>query len=108
MSLTDLEIAVFGSRPNLETIEAFRYRCGHVQRLLFQPKRRRQPRASVPGGLLTAAQAAAKLNCSIKTLNTHVKAGGLRYVAIGHGVKRSHRMFTDADLNEFITGQTRK
>src|SRR5262249_60011008 len=40
--------------------------------------RQRKPRQPVPGGLLTAAQAAAKLNCSIKTLNAHVAAGDLR------------------------------
>jgi hypothetical protein len=37
----------------------------------------------MPGGLKTAAQAAAKLNCSIKTLKGHVAAGELRYVSIG-------------------------
>ena len=70
--------------------------------------RRRQPRPPVPGGLLTAAQAAAKLNCSIKTLNGHVKAGGPKYVTIGRGTKRPRRMFTDADLNQFIADQTRE
>jgi hypothetical protein len=35
-------------------------------------RRQRKPDASVPGGLKTAAQAAAKLGCSIKTLNGHV------------------------------------
>jgi hypothetical protein len=75
-----------------------------------RPKRRRQrkPRPLVTGGLLTAAQAAAKLNCSIKTLNGHVKAGGLKYVAIGHGTKRPRRMFTDADLDRFVVVQTRE
>ena len=71
-------------------------------------RRQRAVRASVPGGLLTAAQAAAKLNCSIKTLNGHVKAGGLKYVAIGRGTKRPRKMFTDADLDEFVAAQTRK
>jgi hypothetical protein len=71
-------------------------------------QRQRRPRASVSGGLLTAAQAAAKLNCSIKTLNGHVKADELKYVIIGHGMKRPRKMFTDADLNQFIVDQTRK
>ena len=111
MILTDLEIAVFGPRPNLETIEAFRYRCMHTQKLLAQlyPKRRRRkPHASVPGGLLTAAQAAAKLNCSIRTLTAHVASGDLKYVIIGRGSKRPRRYFTPADLDQFIANQTRK
>src|SRR5262245_47889561 len=68
----------------------------------------RKPRESSPDGLKTAAQAAAKLNCSIKTLNGHVASGALKYVAIGHGKRRARKMFTDTDLNEFITNQTRK
>src|SRR5262245_33026688 len=61
-----------------------------------------------PDGLRTPAEAARKLRCSIKTLNGHVASGALRYVDIGHGRKRPRRMFTDADLNEFIANQTRK
>jgi hypothetical protein len=68
----------------------------------------RKPRQSSPDGLKTAAQAAAKLNCSIKTLNGHVASGALKYVAIGHGTKRRRKMFTDPDLNEFIANQTQK
>src|SRR5262249_277092 len=65
-----------------------------------RPRKLRQPRQSPPGGLLTAAQAAAKLGISVKTLNGHVASGALRYVAIGHGTKRPRKMFTDADINE--------
>src|SRR5262249_31954401 len=68
----------------------------------------RKSRQSSPDGLKTAAQAATKLNCSIKTLRAHVAAGDLRYVIIGKGTKRPHRMFTDPDINEFIANQTRK
>jgi hypothetical protein len=68
----------------------------------------RKSRHPPPGGLLTALQAAAKLGCSIKTLNGHVASGALRYVIIGHGTKRPRRMFTDADLDNFIANQTRK
>jgi hypothetical protein len=64
--------------------------------------------APSPDGLKTAAQAAAKLNCSIKTLFGHVASGVLRYVDVGHGRKRRRIRFTDADLNEFIANQTRK
>ena len=67
-----------------------------------------KPHHPPPDGLKTTAQAAAKLGCSIKTLNAHVAAGDLRYVTIGKGTKRPRKMFTDADLNEFITNQTRK
>src|SRR5262245_32812834 len=73
-----------------------------------RPKRRRRPRTSVPGGLLTAAQAAAKLGISVKTLNGYVELGALKYIPLGHGKQRQRRMFTDAALNEFITVQTRK
>src|SRR5262249_55389508 len=59
-------------------------------------------------GLKTAAQAAAKLNCSIKTLNGHVASGALHYVDIGRGKKRRRPRFADADLNDFIANQTRK
>jgi hypothetical protein len=72
------------------------------------PRKPRKPRQSSPGGLKTAAQAAAKLNCSIKTLRAHVAAGDLRYVSLGKGRKRSRRMFANSDINEFITNQTRK
>jgi hypothetical protein len=70
--------------------------------------RQRKPRPPVPDGLKTAAQAAARLGCSIKTLNGHIASGALRYVSIGHGTKRARRMFTDSDLDEFIADQTRK
>src|SRR5262249_8090066 len=51
--------------------------------------------APSPDGLKTAAQAAAKLNCSIKTLFGHVASGALRYVDVGHGRKRRHIRFAD-------------
>ena len=66
------------------------------------------PVAPPPDGLRTPAEAARKLHCSIRTLNAHVAAGDLRYVIIGKGTKRPRKMFTDADLNEFIANQTRK
>jgi hypothetical protein len=66
------------------------------------------PPAPPPAGLRTKAEAAAKLGCSIKTLNGHVASGALRYVLIGHGKKRPRKMFADADLDAFITNQTRK
>jgi hypothetical protein len=77
----------------------------------YWDKRRHRQRKSalpVPGGLLAAAEVASKLGCSIKTLKGHVAAGALKYVAIGHGRKRPRKMFTAADLDEFIAAQTRK
>jgi hypothetical protein len=72
-----------------------------------QPERRlRKPRS--PDGLRTPAEAAAHLGCSVKTLKGHVASGALKYVIIGHGTKRTRRMFTDADLNQFVVDQTRK
>jgi hypothetical protein len=73
-----------------------------------KPRRQRQHTPRPPDGLHTASGAAAKLRCSIKTLNGHVAAGALKYVNIGHGTKRPRKMFTDADLNAFIEAQTRK
>ena len=61
-----------------------------------------------PDGLLTPAEAARKLRCSIKTLNAHVAAGDLCYVIIGKGTKRPRRMYAAADLDAFIANQTRK
>jgi hypothetical protein len=76
----------------------------------WRPERReRHPRRAPPQeGLRTADEAAAKLRCSIKTLRGHVRSGALRYVVTGHGIKRPHKMFTDADIDEFIANQTRK
>jgi hypothetical protein len=68
----------------------------------------RKLRQSSPDGLRTSDEAARKLGCSTKTLNGHVAAGDLRYVIIGKGKKRPRRMFTDADINEFVSSQTRK
>jgi hypothetical protein len=67
-----------------------------------------QADSAQPDGLRMPTEAARKLGCSIKTLNGYVKAGVLKYVALGHGKRRQRRRFTDADLNEFITNQTRK
>ena len=61
-----------------------------------------------PDGLRTPTEAAHKLRCSIKTLNGHIESGDLGYVVIGQGKKRPRRMFTDADLDAFITNRTRK
>jgi hypothetical protein len=66
------------------------------------------PRSPLPDGLRTSAEAARKLRCSIKTLKGHVASGALRYVDLGLGKKRVRRMFTDADLDNFIANQTRK
>jgi hypothetical protein len=70
--------------------------------------RLRKPHHPPPDGLKTAAQAASKLGCSVKTLDGYIKAGALKYVAIGHGRRRQRRMFSEADLNEFVAAQTRK
>jgi len=72
------------------------------------PRRSRRLRVRPPDGLRTRTEAADKLGCSVKTLDGYVDAGALNYVAIGHGKKRPRKMFTDADLDEFITNQTRK
>ena len=73
-----------------------------------KPRRVRKARVRPPDGLLTKAEAAAQLGCSIKTLDGYVETGALRYGALGHGKKRPRKMFTDADLDQFIAAQTRK
>src|SRR5262245_38926120 len=109
-----------GARPELATFVASHHgRRGYLVEIMRLHQHRedsikrdvvrpRKPRQSPPDGLKTAAQAAAKLGISIKTLNGHVASGALKYVAIGHGKRRARKMFTDADLNEFIANQTRK
>src|SRR5215510_4634421 len=61
---------------------------------LLNPQARRQHPPRPPDGLRTSAEAAAKLGCSIKTLNGHIANGDLKYVIIGHGIKRPRRYFT--------------
>jgi hypothetical protein len=63
---------------------------------------------SLRDALRTPTEAARRLRCSIKTLKSHVKAGELKYVIIGRGIKRPRKMFTDADLDQFIANQSRK
>jgi len=82
-------------------------RDGEAYRAERQSRAPRKP-SKPPDGLRTKPEAAAKLGCSIKTLNGHVASGALRYVVIGHGTKRPRIRFTDADLDEFIANQTRK
>src|SRR5262245_18186037 len=85
--------------------------CGYTAkglRLGRQERAARKPRLPPPDGLKSAAQAAANLGCSIKTLNGHVASGALKYVALGHGKRRTRRMFTDVDLDNFIANQTRE
>src|SRR5262249_49686186 len=84
------------------------YRAERQSRAPQSPRRQHKPRKLLPDGLKTAAEAAAKLGCSIKTLNAHGAGGNLRYVITGHGKKRVRRMFADADLDQFIADQTRK
>jgi excisionase family DNA binding protein len=59
-------------------------------------------------GLCTMREAAARLGCSVRTLQGHIASGAIRYVNIGHGRTKPRRMFTDSDLAEFIANQTRK
>src|SRR6516164_2399569 len=79
-------------KANLQHISKL-CRDGEAYRAERQSRASRKPRVRPPDGLRTKAAAAAKLGCSIKTLNGHVDAGELRYVVIGHGKKRVRRMF---------------
>jgi hypothetical protein len=53
-------------------------------------------------------EGAARLGCSVKTVNGHIASGALGYVVIGHGTRRPRKMLTDADLDAFIAAQTGK
>jgi excisionase family DNA binding protein len=58
--------------------------------------------------LLTTREAAQRLRCSSKTLLRQVAAGQVRYVLTGTGMRRPRRMFTPADLDDFVAARTRK
>src|SRR5262249_34964929 len=59
-------------------------------------------------GLRNPGYAAEFLQCSIKQVHTYCKRGDLRYVDIGCSEKRPRRMFTDADLIDFVERRTRR
>jgi excisionase family DNA binding protein len=59
-------------------------------------------------GLKTPAQAARRLNISIRTLRGLIASGELRYVNVGRGKQREKIMFTDNDLNDLIASRTRQ
>ena len=70
---------------------------------------RKRPHHGPPAdGLLTMQQAAAHLGCSVKTLRGHIADGDIGYVMLGHGTKRTRKMFAPADLDAFIVNQRRK
>jgi excisionase family DNA binding protein len=56
-------------------------------------------------GLMTLPEAAEFLRISERTLQDHVAAGEIRYIAIGSGVKRRKKLFDETDLAEFIEGR---
>jgi hypothetical protein len=60
------------------------------------------------GQLLSLPKAAEHLGLSDKTLREHVRAGDIRYVLIGQGRKRKHRMFASEDLAEFVESRRRR
>ncbi|GAB1581722.1 helix-turn-helix domain-containing protein [Phyllobacterium phragmitis] len=63
---------------------------------------RDRPLPSEP--LMTAKEAAAKLNMSLKTLMKHVNEGRLRFINIGIGGRRQLR-FTPYNLQTFLENQ---
>ena len=58
--------------------------------------------------LFTPREAAAYLRCSPKTLKAHIASGALRYIQIGRGQVKRHRMIAESDLVDFVHNQTRK
>ena len=55
--------------------------------------------------LFTKAEAAAKLNMSVKALMEHIRAGRLRFINIGSGKTRKRHRFTSYNLMTFIENQ---
>ena len=95
-------------RSTLATLSLDDYRASYEALRNGTAKRQRRERPRPLDGLLTADEAATRLRCSIQTLNGYVASGAVRYVAIGHGSKRPRKMFTAADLDNFVANQTRK
>jgi len=58
-------------------------------------------------GLLPLAELAVLLGIDRKTLREHVKAGNIRYIAIGSGVERVRKVFAPADVAEFLALRSR-
>lgn len=57
---------------------------------------------------LPAKRTAELLGINYSTLQRHVKAGNIRYRAMGMGVTRPRREFTLADILEFLERQRRQ
>lgn len=57
--------------------------------------------------MFTAAETAAKLGISVKTLMRHVKDGTIRYINVGTQNRKSYR-FTDYIMEQFITNNKRR
>ena len=55
--------------------------------------------------LFTKAEAAAKLNMSVKALMEHIRTGRLRFINIGSGTQRKRHRFTSYNLMTFIENQ---
>jgi excisionase family DNA binding protein len=66
-----------------------------------KPSRRKQ-QTMVPGGLLTLAEAAARLHVTAEKVRTYVRDGELQYINVGHGRKRPRYRFSDTDIDELI------
>jgi|HubBroStandDraft_6_1064221.scaffolds.fasta_scaffold1681154_1 hypothetical protein len=105
--LKHIDCSMLATSSLLDDYEAAR-RSYEVCNGTARPARKRRERPRPLDGLLTADEAAARLRCSVKTLNGYVASGTVRYVAIGHGSKRPRKMFTPADLDDFVVNQTRK
>jgi len=63
---------------------------------------------AISTSLLSPKIAACRLGISTKTLKGHVDDGELRYINVGRGKKKTRRMFTGSDLDEFIERRGRR
>ncbi len=55
--------------------------------------------------LRTFKEAAEYLRISTKTLRRHVNSGAIRYINVGRGTQRVHRVFAQSDLDEFTNSR---
>jgi excisionase family DNA binding protein len=69
---------------------------------------RRKLQTMVPGGLLTLAEAAARLHVTAEKVRTYVRDGELQYINVGHGTKRPRYRFSDTDIDELIEQRKRR
>jgi hypothetical protein len=78
---------------------------GPVAKIAAAMKAKRRPPRD-PDGLLTAAQAAARLGITVEHLMAHVQDGAIKSINVGRGKKKARYRFAPADLDAFKIERT--